>query len=360
MTEREYLAAIYSFQSFGPVRTKLLLTYFGSSENIWHKNKTELLEVGLTDKIVDSFIVHRKEFEQSNYFDRLKKLSIKFVTKEESEYPENLKEIDGAPIVLYYIGNLHKSDRQAIAIVGSRKMSTYGKEVTEKFAAELTSVGIVIVSGLALGVDAVAHKTCAELGGRGIVVLASGLDTISPYTNRWIALKIVKNGGSIVSEYPLGQPPFRTSFPSRNRIVSGLSRAVIVIEGERQSGTLLTASAAAEQGRTVFAVPGQITSPLSGAPHYLIQNGAKLVTSVKDILDELNLQLKVNVEEIEKVMPTDETEIKILKITAKEALHIDEISRLSGISINGISSNLTILELKGMIKNLGNGIYRKA
>ncbi len=359
MTEREYLAALYSFQYFGPVRTNLLLNYFGSSETIWHKNRKDFLEVGLKDKIVDSFIEYKNKFELSSYFDKLKKLGIKFVTIKEDDYPENLRNIDSAPVVLYYIGTLHKSDKNAVAIVGSRKMSSYGREVTENFAAELSGLGIVIVSGLALGIDAVAHKTCAELGGRGIVVLASGLDTISPYTNRWIALQIVKKGGSILSEYPLGQPPFRTSFPSRNRIVSGLSKAVIVIEGERKSGTLLTASAAAEQGRTVFAVPGQITSPLSGAPHYLIQNGAKMAICVKDILDELNLQLKVNADEIEKVMPTDKTELKILGILSRESLHLDMVARITGLTVANISASLTIMELKGIVKNMGNGMYKK-
>lgn len=359
MIEREFLAAIYSFKYFGPVRTKLLLSYFGSAEDIWHKDKKALLEVGLKEKVVEEFLDYRKKFSESNYFERLKRQFIKFVTISEDNYPENLIGIEGAPMVLYYIGSLHRSDRNAVAIVGSRKMSSYGREVTEKFAGELASVGVVIVSGLALGVDAIAHKACIEAGGRGIVVLASGLDTISPFTNKWIAVKIVKMGGSIVSEYPLGQPPFRTSFPSRNRIISGLSKAVIVIEGLKKSGTLLTASAAAEQGRPVFAVPGQITSPLSGAPHYLIQNGAKMATSARDILDELNIQLKVNSEEMERVMPTDDEEKLLLKALENEDLHIDEISRISGYSINNISSILTIMELKGLVINLGGGSYRK-
>jgi len=359
MTAREYLAALSSFSYFGPARVKLFLDYFKSAKAAWVASKEDLLEIGMKEERVKEFISYRVKFEKSDYFKKLKKFKVEFTTFEDDNYPENLLSIDDFPPVLYYIGNLRKSDKNAVAIVGSRKMSNYGRDVTEKISAELSAMGIVIVSGLALGIDAIAHKACFEVGGRGIVVLASGLDTISPLSNRWIAVEIVKHGGAVVSEYPLGHVPFKTNFPARNRIVSGLSKAIVVVEGLRKSGTLLTASAAAEQGRSVFAVPGPITSPLSEAPHFLIQNGARLVSNTKDIIDELDLQLKVDVDEIAKVMPGDSDEIKITEVLARETLHVDEIGRACRIPMHLLSSKLTVMELKGIVKSIGNGIYKK-
>ncbi len=359
MTDSEYLVALSSYNYFGPQRIKLLLKYFGNAKKAWQSGQEELIEIGLKGSRVIEFVNYRKKFESSNYFEKLKKFKVNYVTFNDPNYPTNLKEINDYPPVLYYIGSLERRDKNAVAIVGSRLGSSYGREVTRKLSSELASMGVVIVSGLALGVDAVAHKACYEVGGRGIVVLASGLDTISPLTNRYIAVEIVRQGGAIVSEYPLGHMPFKTNFPARNRIVSGLSKAVVVIEGLRKSGTLLTASAAAEQGRTVFAVPGQITSPLTQAPHYLIQNGAKLVSSTQDILDELNLQLKVDPDEIEKVMPSDETEAKLINLLVNENLHLDELGRITGLTVSQISASLTVMELKGMVKNIGHGVYKK-
>ena len=359
MNEREYLVCLCAFTPFGPARINLLISYFESAEKVWNASKSKLLEVGLKERIAGEFVNHRKNFDSKKYFKKLKEKQIKFVSLKDANYPENLRGISDAPSILYYIGELKKSDKNAVAIVGSRKMSGYGREVADKFATELSIMGITIVSGLALGIDAVAHKACVEAGGRGIVVLASGLDTISPLTNRWIALEIVKKGGAIISEYPLGQTPQRTFFPSRNRIISGLSKAVIVVEGLRKSGTLLTASAAAEQGRTVFAVPGYITSPLSAAPHFLIQNGSKLITSTQDILEELDMQLKVDFEEVEKIMPENEMEEKLLEIIGKEPLHLDEVARISSLKASDVSTILTFMELKGMVKNMGGGVYKK-
>lgn len=359
MTERDYLVALYSFLPFGSARTRLILSYFGSAQKAWKADKDSLIEIGLKANIVNNFFNYKSKFDPAVYLKRLEKLSIKFTTFKDPDYPENLSGLDGAPCVLYYIGTLKKSDKNAVAIVGSRKPSSYGREVAEKFSQELASLGITIVSGLALGIDAVAHRACIEVEGRTIAVLASGLDIISPASNYFLALEAVKKGGAIVSEYPLGQAPLRSSFPSRNRIISGLSKAVIVVEGLEKSGTLLTASAAAEQARSVFAVPGQISSPLSAAPHFLIQNGAKMVTSVSDILEELNLQLKVDLEEVEKIMPTDGDEIKILEILTKETFHLDEIARIAALKVSNVSAILTVMELKGLVKNLGNGVYKK-
>ena len=359
MTEREYLVALSSYLYFGPARIKLLIDYFGSAKSAYKAEQKSLISIGLKVERVADFIRYRNEFELKSYIDRLKKLKINFLTIKDADYPHNLVDLDSAPPVLYIKGNLEPSDSNSVAIVGTRKMTFYGKEVTEKFTKELSNLGITIVSGLALGVDACAHKACLDEEGRTIAVLASGLDIITPGGNTALAKRIVEGRGALVSEYPLGHPPLRTNFASRNRIISGLSRAVLVIEGARASGTLLTASSAAEQGRPVFAVPGQITSPMSAAPLFLIANGAKMATSVKDILEELNMELSVNHEKMENIMPRTKEEQSLSKIITNEPVHLDEIVRISGLNVADISARLTIMELKGLVRNLGGGIYKK-
>lgn len=359
MTEREYLVALYSFIPFGPARIKLLRKYFGSASKTWTRGKRELISIGLKEKLVNEFDVFRKKFDAKGYFNRLKKLSISFITIDDSAYPGNLLDLGNSPVVLYIKGMIKVGDSNAVAIVGSRKITSYGREVSAKFAGELASYGVTIISGLARGIDTSAHREALEVGGRTIAVLACGLDFIYPLENTQLANKIIDGHGAVISEYPLGYPAFRNNFANRNRIISGLSKAVVVIEGEKKSGTLLTASAAADQGRQVFAVPGQITSPMSGAPHFLIKNGAKMATGVSDILEELDLQLKVDREEVERVMPSGKNEAKLVEILANEPLHLDELARISGLPVNEISAKLTIMELKGMVKNMGRGVYKK-
>ncbi|QQS39434.1 DNA-protecting protein DprA [Candidatus Woesebacteria bacterium] len=358
MTENDFLVCISTYVGFGPVRLTLLKNYFGTYENIWKLSKKELKEVNLSDKLIDGFVEHRKNFDFDKYQLKLAKLAIGIITHSDANYPSNLSELSNAPQVLYIKGELCQNDSNAIAIVGSRKMTHYGREVAAKFAGELSDFGVTIVSGLALGIDAVAHNACLASGGRSIAVLASGLDTITPQQNYYIAKKIFDGKkGAIVSEYPLGTPALKTNFANRNRIISGLSKAVIVVEGQHKSGTLLTARAAAEQGRTVFAVPGQITSPMSEAPLYLIENGARLATSTRVVLEEMNMQFKVDKKQVEKIMPTDELERKIYILLKNEAKHIDEIAREIKLDIGKLQSKLSMMELKGLV-NCDDGLYR--
>ncbi|MFV1917528.1 MAG: DNA-processing protein DprA [Patescibacteria group bacterium] len=359
MTERQALVALYSYVYFGPRRLRLLLDYFGSATKTWNASKEKLLEVGLKPERVDEFIAHREQFENADYFQRLKKLKIDFITKDDKNYPENLADLANAPHVLYIKGKLKSIDSSSVSIVGTRKMTSYGKEVTEKYALKLASYGITIVSGLARGVDTTAHKSALSAGGRTIAVIGRGLDEIYPLENTQLAKKIIKGNGAVISEYPLEYPALRSNFASRNRIISGLSKAVVVIEGAKRSGTLLTASAAAEQGRPVFAVPGQITSPMSAAPHFLIRRGAKMTFTPQDILNELDLQLKVDKEAIEKVLPGNPDEKKLIEILDSEPLHLDRIAAISGLQVADISARLTIMELKGLVRNLGGGVYKK-
>lgn len=287
MTESQYLTAIYAFEYFGPARVKLLLSYFESSEKIWKSTRKKLLEVGLPEGRVDQFIEFRRKFDLEKYFKRLKDAKVKVTTILDLSFPKNLKELDGSPLVLYYKGSLDSLKNKSVAIVGTRQMTPYGREVTEKFSGELAKKNITIISGLARGIDTIAHKACLDINGKTVAILGHGLDIVYPPENSILASEIVKRGGAIVSEYPLGYPIRPSNFAIRNRIISGLSDVVLVIEGAEKSGTLLTARHAAEQGKTVLAVPGPITSPLSIAPLYLLKNGAKIATSVSDVLEEL-------------------------------------------------------------------------
>ncbi len=360
MTEKEYLIALSTFVTFGPQRLKLLISYFKKPSKIWNASKSELIETGMSAKTVENFISHRDNFDLDEYFKKLDSLGIKTFTLFEKDYPTNLKEIPDAPFVLYVRGNLEKSDSRSVAIVGTRMMTSYGKEVTNKFATQLANFGITIISGLALGVDAEAQRSALAAAGRTIAVLASGLDIISPYANKALALEFIKKNGAVVSEYPLGYQPHPYDFPVRDRLISGMAKAVVVIEGRIKSGTFYTVKAAADQGKPVFAVPGPITSPTSEAPNYLIQNGAKLVTKVSEVLEELNMQTMVDPKIVEKVMPDTPEQAKILSILETEPLHLDELVRISGLQTNNISATLTIMEMKGMVVNLGQGIYKKA
>lgn len=353
MTENKFLIAVSTFTYFGPARTSILLSYFKSAENIWNAKRNDLLLIGLKENIVDSFLEYRNKFDIDKYFEKLKSLSVKVVTKFDKNYPSNLKCLPDAPYVLYVRGNLISGDTNAIAIIGSRLMTGYGKEVARMFAIELSNYGITVVSGLALGVDAEAQRAALEASGRTISVLASGLDIITPLTNKSLALEFIKKQGAVVSEYPLGHVPFRSDFAVRNRLISGLSKGVIVIEARAKSGTFYTVKAALDQGKPVFAVPGQITSPGSMGTNYLIQNGAKLITNVKDVLDELDLELKVDHEAVERSMPGDSFEINILKVLEREPLYLDELVRITSSETSEISARLTIMEMKGLVKNLG-------
>ncbi len=321
--------------------------------------KKELTETGLSQRKVTEFVDYRNNFDVEEYFGKLKKLKIGTVTILDTDFPGNLKSLEGAPCVLYFKGKLKVSDVNSVAIVGSRKMTTYGREVAEKFSSELANFGVTIISGLARGIDTAAHKGALSNGGRTIAVLGCGLDNVYPPQNTALAEEIVKKGGAIISEYPLGYPALPENFVNRNRIVSGLSSAVIVIEGAEKSGTLLTAAHAAEQGKTVFGVPGSIFSPTSFAPHFLLKNGAKPATSVRDILEELDLQVKVDTEKIERVIPTTDKESKLLSILEAEPLHLDELVRISGCKTPEMSARLTIMEMKGLVRSLGKGMYRK-
>ena len=229
MSDIEYLVAVSSFIPFGPARIKLLLSYFGSAKKIWQAEKSKLIKLGLGEQRTADFVKYREELNCQKYFAKLEKLSIGCFTFSDKAYPPNLKDLPNAPIVLYIKGKLKVSDINAVAIVGSRKMTAYGREVTGKFSSELASFGVTVVSGLARGIDTEAHQAALSVGGRTIAVLGCGLDLVYPPENTQLASEIV-HSGALLSEYPLGYPAIPLNFASRNRIISGLAKAVLVID----------------------------------------------------------------------------------------------------------------------------------
>ncbi|MCX6740775.1 MAG: DNA-processing protein DprA [Candidatus Parcubacteria bacterium] len=269
-------------------------------------------------------------------------------------YPKLLKEIYDPPKQLYVWGDLRAEENYPLAIVGTRKISSYGKQVTTELTRNLAKAGLTIISGLALGVDGLAHQACLDVGGRTIAVLGSGLKRIYPALHQKLAEKIVLSGGAVISEYEPNQGPTKWTFPLRNRIVAGMSLGTLVIEAPEGSGALITASCSLELGREVFAVPGNIYQQNSFGNNQLLKTGAKVVTSTQDVLDAFNLELATEKKEIK---AANEEEKIILAILINEPLSIDEIIKQSKLEASIISSTLVMMEMMGKIKNLGGGKY---
>ena len=281
---------------------------------------------------------------------------IKQISINDKNYPKLLKEIKDAPKVLYYIGSLPKPDEKIFAVVGTRMFSAYGKQIALEIAGDLAEAGLTIISGLAPGIDTFAHQATLERKGRTIAVLGTGLDekSIYPKENIKLARKIVENNGCLISEYPVGTSGTHFTFPQRNRIVSGLSLGVLVVEAKQKSGALITADLAFKQNKKVFAVPGPIHSLNSKGPHFIIKKGAKLVENANDILTELNLPKK----ELTSFSSGDnEEENLILECIKEESLYIDKIIEKSKLPAATVASTLAILEIKGKVRNLGGNIY---
>lgn len=356
--EKLYWLGFSAFPGIGPKRFALLRKNFGSAKKAWQAKRENFLKLGFSEKLVSDFDKFRQEFDPSSYYLRLKKLKIGTLIIEDKDYPENLKNINGAPFLLYTMGKILAQDSLSIGVVGTRKITAYGKEVTERLVVDLVASGLTIVSGLAYGVDSIAHQTALEVGGRTIGVWAGGLDSVVPGFRQNIVEKILKSGrGAIISEFPLGLNPSRGTFPARNRLISGLSLGVLVTEAAEDSGSLITAAHAVKQGRKVFAVPGPITSALTAGTANLLKSGAKLVYSVKDILDELNIAHSAKCIMAREILPENKEEAIILELLQNENKHLDELIRQSGFDTAKVTSIISIMEIKGKIKNLGGMVY---
>src|SRR3989338_7188841 len=365
MDERNYWLGFSVFSGIGPFKFKKILEDFGTAKKAWDSSDIKIKK-NLGESLGIKFVDFRSQFSIENYLKSLKKENVLFLTFEDKHYPNLLSKLKNPPFVLYGRGipfekwNEEEINR-TIAVVGTRKTTQYGREVTRILASQLSQAGFTIVSGLAIGVDAISHKTALENGNKTIAVLGCGVDCCNPSENLSLYKRIIEEGGAVISELPLSHPPTKGSFPARNRIIAGLSLGVLVTEGGEDSGSLITADYAFANNRKVFAVPGPITSSLSKGPFSLIQKGAKLVTSAEDILNELKItnskSQAPNKSQNAKFKTETKEEEEILKILENESLHFDEIVRRSNFDSSKVGSLLSIMEIKGLIKNTDGGFY---
>jgi len=340
----------------GAVRMRHLLDFFGSAEIAWNAPAEGLKSAGLPNKVVENFILMRDKVDLERVMGTLETREISVLTIEEADYPRRLKEINQPPPVLYIKGSINTEDEWAVAVVGTRRVTPYGRQVANELALYLAQNGIMVVSGLARGVDAIAHQSAIRAGGRTIAVLGSGVDVIYPPEHVRLAGEICKQG-ALVSDYAMGTKPDGINFPPRNRIISGLSLATIVVEAGETSGALITAEFAVEQGKEVFAVPGSILTPQSTGTNRLIEQGARPLLKMSEILEVLNLEKIPEKQNSRKQFPLDPTEAKLLSTLSQEPIHVDEVSRQAGMPIGEVSAMLTMLELEGMVSQVGGMKY---
>ncbi len=351
MDQKAYWVGFNLVKGIGAVRLQALIQFFGNLEVAWQASESELLSAGLSQRIIDVFIATRHKIDPIQAYEDILKKEIKILTWEDPDYPDKLMNIDQPPPVIYIRGSIKPEDRWAVAIVGTRRVTSYGRQVTEQVSTYLARNGLTVVSGLARGVDGVAHQTTLANNGRTIAVLGSGIDQIYPPEHRQLAEKIIENG-AVISDYHPGTPPDAGNFPPRNRIISGLSLATVVVEAGETSGALITATFAAEQGREVFAVPGPIYAPQSKGTNRLIREGAQPLLDPVDIMESLNLRKVDHYKQATLLLPGDELETKLMEILNLEPVYIDEIQSKAGFPVEKVSAALTMMELKGMVKQV--------
>ncbi len=357
MINNLYLLALHNVNGLGPIRLKTLLDYFSDPKLAWEASKEDFINLNIPQSVFSNLVDIRSSLDLEKYAQEIKQSGIEWISIYDEQYPYLLKQIYDPPIIIYYKGDLKVLNQRCMGIVGSRRMTSYGRMVTEKFSASLCQAGLVIVSGLAFGVDSAAHHSAINNNGQTIAVLGGGLNHIFPTSNLALAQKIAAGFGAIISEYPPDAPSLPGNFPARNRIISGLSQAVLVTEADVDSGSLITARSALEQGRDVYAIPGPINSTLSQGPISLIKEGAKVVMDPAEILEDLGLnnseRVIVNFAELSK------EEKAILDLLENESFHLDEISRSLNLPISKLSGLILKMEINGFIKSLGAGIYAK-
>jgi len=332
---------------------------FGSLDKAWGASFGELREnLPWKTELLTEFISWKNNIDEEKIYSELAQTNISPITASDSSYPALLKEIYDPPFCLFVRGNISQLSHP-LGVVGTRKYSPYGKQVTEDIVGKLAQKHISIISGLALGIDSIAHETTLKHGGHTVAVLGGGVDnaTIYPRAHTGLAKRIVESGGALVSEYPPGTPPTTYSFPKRNRIIAGMTLGTLVIEAPKKSGSLITATCAIESNRDVFTIPQNITSPTAEGPNTLIKQGAKPITCVEDILETLGLENTERFAEAKKIIPHSPTEAHILNTLSREPTHIDELIRMSDLSGPEIMSALTLMEMKGTVRNIGNMMY---
>ncbi len=354
--ERAFWVAWNRVRGVGPARFGKLVEYFGDAAAAWRASGYELRAAGLDERLATDVERQRRTIDPDAEMARLERLRIAAVTLHDPEYPRLLREIQLPPAVLYVRGALLPTDERAIAIVGTRRVSAYGRQATQQLARELADQGMTIVSGLAHGIDGIAHTAALEVGGRTVAVLGCGPDMVYPPEHAGLAARIVEQG-AVISEFAAGMRPEAGNFPARNRIISGMSCAVLVTEAPERSGALITTRFAGDQGREVMAVPGSIFSRTSAGCHRLIQDGAHCVTSTADVVNALNIHLLPQQMDLRELLPADATEARLLELLAGEPRHVDDLCRETDMGAAAVSSTLIMLELKGLVRNFGNMTY---
>ncbi len=342
----------------GPLRLARLIERCGSIAAAWHADETMMIAAGLDARSMAGLQEARRRIDLDAELERLRAVGVTPISIADPRYPPLLRMIPAPPPLLYLCGTLTPADQRAVAIVGTRHPSHYGREAARRLARDLASAGMTIVSGLALGIDTIAHTAALEAGGRTIAVLASGIDRVYPERNRALAERI-KTSGALLSDYPLGTPPAPLNFPPRNRIISGLSLATLVVEAGESSGALITVQFALDQGREVMAVPGSIFNPLSAGPHRLIRDGAAIVTGADDVLAVLNLDRQTTLADTPLDVVLTPEEEAIYAVVMAEPQHIDMIGRAAGQSAAATAAALALLELKGLVRQVAPLYYAR-
>ena len=381
MDDLKYWVALSSVPQLGAARFRRLEAYFGNLEYAWRAGHSQLREAGLDSRTAEEVVAARPNTDPDEEMAFLTKSGVRAANWNSDDYPPRLKEIPDPPPVLFYLGEIRPQDEWAVALVGTRNPTSYGREAAGVLSRDLASAGITVVSGLALGIDGVAHRAAMEGGGRTIAVVAGGLDSVYPKEHTGL-FREIQGHGAVVSEHRLGVRPDARNFPRRNRLISGMTLGTVVVEAAEGSGARWTLQQALDQDREVFCVPGSIFSPASKYTNRMIKEGAKLVADYSDILEELNLpdisecpvkssELQGSLELSESTQDEqsemeDETadleegEVALLGQLSGEPVHVDDLCRVSGLPIATIMSMMTLLELKGKVTQVGTMHYVRA
>lgn len=357
LPERAFWLAFHRVPYIGPARLRRLVDTFGSLSRAWSAPASELQRC-LEDRARTELIRARAELDVPALYRQVIDSGVQVATPIDLTYPSLLAEIPAPPPVLYYRGELLETDRIAVAIVGTRKVTAYGREMTSRLAGDLARAGVTIVSGLARGIDGVAHEAALNAGGRTIAVLGSGIDRIYPPEHRNLAARIAEQG-AVLSDYLPDTPPDGVNFPPRNRIISGLSLGVVVVEAPDRSGAMITVDFAADHGRDVFAVPGPVLAANSMGTNRLIREGARLVRSADDVLEDLQIRRAPAQALTQQALPLDEDERRLLAVLTSVPQHIDDIAALSDSAVADVAGRLMMLELQGLVRNAGAQHYAR-
>ncbi len=381
MDDLKYWVALHRVSGLGPVRFGKLETRFGTLDHAWQASRTDLLAAGLDQKTVEEVITERARIDPDAEMDRLEKARVKPVHRRSPDYPPRLAETYDPPSVIYLKGTLLAADQRAVAVVGTRSPTVEGREIARRLSYDLATAGVTVVSGMARGIDGLAHQAAIDAGGRTVAIMGGGLNSIYPPEHTTLAGSIAEHG-AVISEYPLGMRPKAEHFPRRNRVISGISLGVLVVEADMDSGAMITVKWALEQDREVFAVPGSVLSPKSNGSNWLIQQGAKLVSDCQDVLEELNIAVmgqpadaterknasrplssrraatptpltRSDAAALDRGVTKDSYEGLVLQAMADGPAYVDDITRSTGLPAATVSSVLTMLELRGTVRQTG-------